>query len=77
MIDRVIARLGSAPLVMLGVCTVVFMLIHLVVNTLTDLAYLLLDPRIPLSCSQGSSNPPGAHLTRASVCAPDMPRSVA
>jgi len=50
MIDRVIARLGSAPLVMLGVCTVVFMLIHLVVNTLTDLAYLLLDPRIPLSC---------------------------
>jgi ABC-type dipeptide/oligopeptide/nickel transport system permease component len=35
---------------MLGVCTIVFMLIHLVVNTPTDLACPLLDPRIRLSC---------------------------
>jgi ABC-type dipeptide/oligopeptide/nickel transport system permease component len=50
MTERVIARLGSELLVMLGVCTIVFMLIDLAVNTLTDLAYPLLDPRIRLSC---------------------------
>jgi ABC-type dipeptide/oligopeptide/nickel transport system permease component len=50
MTERVIARLGSALLVMLGFCTIVFMLIPLVVNTLTDLAYPLPDPRIRLSC---------------------------
>jgi hypothetical protein len=50
MTDRVIARLGSALLVILAVSTIVFVLIHLFVDNLTDLARLLPDPRIRLSC---------------------------
>jgi ABC-type dipeptide/oligopeptide/nickel transport system permease component len=50
MTDRVIACLGSALLVILAVSTIVFVLIHLFVDTLTDLAHLLPDPRIRLSC---------------------------